>query len=895
MRCFDFSQLFLLLIIRCVFLFGQDVNVDQNYPPFGSASQIRSIIAQHMDRGEFSSIIERLERINASFGTLYLDKKIPSIYSYYGVALYNAKRVTDAQFALEQALYYYPNDTRSWINLGEIRIQTFQLSGAIHAFNEAFARGELSALPRLLRTKGWGTSWERFDMYTSDLEKLTHLCYKNMSMCAIDCSSGFEYADVPGEVFRQLTSMLPHAQDSKLLIDPIDRASVTSFETFQKKSLNSSGRAAERLKVGFISSDFGVHPVSTLIRGLLHFLSLPPLRQHLEVYCFSLQPFMSWWGSNISQTVEHFQLLPSMDTRDAAVLLAQHRIDILIDLNGHTIHSGLSIMSYRPAPVQVSYLGLPTTTGASFIDYYLSDLIATPPEHQAHYSEQLVLASFCYIANDYAQVQGEVGKATRRHRADRSALPISYALYEEYIANVSTAQFQHASHLSASAGFNQAVQAMQAANQSAFLSRAQVLLATLSNSQKMDPAIFTVWMNILQRFPDAGMLFMDYAAHRFYMPELFTGARFRGVEPHRLFSVQQSPWIDHLFAKTSLDLVLDTVVKNGHTTGLDGVWAGLPTISLAHQASSPARAAQSIATTLGDEKGLAFSLKDYEDIAFSLLRQSREAFSKAKHSRKHRRQAAAATGPEERWRLLYAWKDDISPLRLTSRLFDTRLFAASFAHLLQALYDSHYASLALAREGRRKRKFHVFASRQHSAIKSASTATEQLYDAESVHFPFPPSSYPPSSAPALPPEQSSKECKYHHKEGTVCMRAHWPDLPKYIFDGRMLMLNIGGIRSAKGWLNVNFPVSPPSSPLDSFLTNSLVTLWLAGRHFQRRTRARHPAPHALPKRPSRQLRVRHLLQSHSRAQQLWRQHALRHVARVVPRAQAWRHPAHRRA
>ena len=104
-----------------------------------------------------------------------------------------------------------------------------------------------------------------------------------------------------------------------------------------------------------------------LIRGGLTMLD----RSRLEVYVFTLSPKLSYWGTNVSKEVEHFVLLEDMNTYDSAEVIASYNIDILIDLNGHTLHTGLQVMSHQPAHIQMSYLGLPTSTGAPFIDYYI--------------------------------------------------------------------------------------------------------------------------------------------------------------------------------------------------------------------------------------------------------------------------------------------------------------------------------------------------------------------------------------------------------------------------------------------------------------------------------------------------------------------------------------------
>lgn len=416
----------------------------------------------------------------------------------------------------------------------------------------------------------------------------------------------------------------------------------------------------KRLKVGFMSSDFGVHPVAQLVRGLFQMINT----SRVEVFCFALQPKLSWWGQNISDTVEHFVWLQNMNTLDAAKEIARLGVEVLIDLNGHTMHSGLTIMTHRPAPVQMSFLGLPTTTAAPFIDYYIADSIAVPPEQRTHFSEQLVLMSDCYIANDYAQIQGDVLKFTGEHRAPRSTLPAKVDLDD-----------------------------------------ATFLFATLSNSQKMDPEIFHVWMNILRRFPGSKMVITEHAGSSVYMPHLHQDGQSYGIAQDRLVSIQQTPWIDHLYVKTSFDLILDTVVKNGHTTGLDGIWAGIPTISLAGGKEASARAAESIAASLDSALGMAYSLKEYEDMAFALARARRKSrLSPATSSAEDRYSAHSdraagksdsnaksgdSTAPtivsgEERLRL---WRKHVASQRTTSTLFDTPLYEQQFTRLLQGTWE----------------------------------------------------------------------------------------------------------------------------------------------------------------------------------------------------------------
>ena len=178
----------------------------------------------------------------------------------------------------------------------------------------------------------------------------------------------------------------------------------------------------------------------------------------------------------------------------------------------------------------------------------------------------------CYIVNDYAQMRGGVMEFTGENRAKREQL-----YTDTDISNVT------------------------------------LLFSTLSNFQKMDPSIFTVWMNILRRFPQSKLMTIEYAGFETAMKNLRKTSQVHGIKPDRIPLSPQAPWIDHVNTKTAIDMFLDTGTKNGHTTGLDSVWAGVPTVVLGGGATMPARAAESIAAGLESPIGVTYSLKDYED------------------------------------------------------------------------------------------------------------------------------------------------------------------------------------------------------------------------------------------------------------------------------------------
>ncbi|CAM9505407.1 unnamed protein product, partial [Ectocarpus fasciculatus] len=540
-------------------------------------------------------------------------------YTFRGVALHSLRDTQGAETAFAEGVKYFPNDTRAWINL-----------------SRASALGDKAATSRLLKAKGWVDSYQDFEQISSAVEKQATNCVMYGNDCLNEGPSGTEYTSISGVVHRELSRMSPNAQSSPFVVEEVASLWDVQTEVRREKALtqqmapsgNSAGAVApavrRRLKVGVISSDFGVHPVSSLIRGVLEFID----QNEIELYCFAVTDKMSWWGHNITASVEHFVVLVAMNYEEAAVIIAETGVEVLIDLNGHTLNTGLGIMKHRPALLQMSFLGLPTSSGADFIDYYIGDPVALPAEHATHFTEKLLLLPPCYIATDYAQLLGGILTLKNEKRWSRSTLKAD-----------------------------------------SDLSTISLLFGTFSNSQKLDPSVMHVWMNILSSFPDSKMFMVQHLGSDHAIPHLRNITKAFGVRPDRLTFSRHLPWIYHIQAKTSVDLLLDSTSKNGHTTGLDAVWAGIPMITMAGGRSMPARAGESIHDALESDTGLVYSLKEYEDLAIKFAKDQRR---------------------------LRIWRDNVERLRSTSTLFDTKRWTASFTRLLESTWEAaHVAESAL--------------------------------------------------------------------------------------------------------------------------------------------------------------------------------------------------------
>lgn len=711
------------LFVLCVILVLYSGRVHGKRSP----AQIRELINNHNVHGSHSSIISLSEQTIKEYGSLDIDDEYPSLYSYYGVALHYSQRTDDAIDAFKRVVVRFVNDTRSWINLGEQYGQVFRIAEAFEVYSIALEKGDISALPRLMRIMAWGGIWKDFDKVVSTIEKEAKKCHEDeyKSKCVIDSASGFEYTDLPGYITKYLEMYNPNSRSSPFKVDlnkiaglwtdmvggaryvkpkPVlpsaaagaaasstaafslpakkpekkeskfkflnniinkrilNNVVPTATDTPARQQVKSSPAVPEpvhvpvrdpnsaavsptgvkrRLKIGVISSDFGVHPVATLFRGVLQYLN-DNHNLELEIFAFSVKSEMSWWGHNISGTIEHFvPLYLYRNTQDAAAAIAATGVEILIDLNGHTKDSGLPILSHRPAPIQMTFLGLPTTSGSAFIDFIIGDRVSNPGEQVDQYVEKLALMQNCYISNDYAALRGKVLDLTGRLRCPRENLTSSIDL--TYIQPVSP-------------------EAPKNTNKPA-----RFLLGTLSNFQKINPDIFHVWMNIMRRFPSSVFAMVAFEGSHIALDWSKNYTKMYGIKETRVGGTKQAPWFNHIMQKTAFDLLFDTMSKNGHTTGLDAVWGGVPLVSLAGGSSMSKRASESIATALEvDYDLLSYSLKEYEDLAYDLLKN------------------------ERKMRLV---REQMERARSTSRLFDTAAWTREFANLLEASWDSVHIAL----------------------------------------------------------------------------------------------------------------------------------------------------------------------------------------------------------
>lgn len=307
-------------------------------------------------------------------------------------------------------------------------------------------------------------------------------------------------------------------------------------------------RGRQPLRVGYVSPDFRQHPVASFMRPLLR--AHDPDR--VEVFCYSSVRRPDATSAELQQLAPHWRDIASFTDEVAAQLIAQDRIDILVDLAQHGAGHRLGIFARKPAPVQISWLGYPGTTGVAAIDYRLTDPQLDPPElGDDHSSEALVRLPrtfWCYEA----PCEHEIGE-----------LPA--------------------------------------------IERGYVTFGSLNSCKKLSEVCLQSWARILRAIPDAKLLTIaPEGKARERIHELFATS---GVEPSRV--EMRAPMSRDAYYRTyqELDIALDPAPYGGGTTSLDALWMGVPLITR-RGALAVGRSGASLLHNLGLARELVASTDD---------------------------------------------------------------------------------------------------------------------------------------------------------------------------------------------------------------------------------------------------------------------------------------------
>jgi predicted O-linked N-acetylglucosamine transferase (SPINDLY family) len=315
------------------------------------------------------------------------------------------------------------------------------------------------------------------------------------------------------------------------------------------------------LNIGYLSPDFCTHSVAFFIEEVLAHHD----RKKVKVFCYSNTPGADDFTQRFQELADHFRDIRPLSDDAAAEMIRKDKIDILVDLAGHTRNNRLLVFARKPAPVQLTWLGYPDTTGLSTMDYRLTDAIADPE-----------------------------GAADHRHSETLVRMPHGFLCYRP------AGEFYPVSKLP-------------------MLNAGGVTFGSFNNNSKISLPVITAWAAILKRVPESRLKlksrsFGDSGSRKAILEEFET----HGVPAERiLFEGYRLSLKEHSLLYSTVDIALDTFPYNGTTTTCEALWMGVPVITLSGDCHV-SRVGQSILTHLGFEEWVGKSLIDYVDRAVAL-------------------------------------------------------------------------------------------------------------------------------------------------------------------------------------------------------------------------------------------------------------------------------------
>ena len=309
----------------------------------------------------------------------------------------------------------------------------------------------------------------------------------------------------------------------------------------------------KKIKIGYLCGEFREQATSILMTEVWEKHN----KEDFEIIAFD-----SGWDdkslrrNRIIKAFDKFIDISKVSDFDAAKLIYKEQIDILINLNGFFGTGRPVVFSYRPAGIQINYLGFPGTIGSKYIDYILCDQTVVPIESKKFYNEKIIYFPDSYQAND-----------TKRNISDKKFLREELSLPKK-----------------------------------------SFVFCCFNNNYKITPNMFDVWARLLKKIDNSVLWLIEGNSEA--TENLKKEAKIRNIDASRLIFAKRMKLEDHLARHKNADLFLDTLPYNAHTTASDSLWAGLPVLTCLGKAF-PGRVAASLLRSLDLPELITYSENEY--------------------------------------------------------------------------------------------------------------------------------------------------------------------------------------------------------------------------------------------------------------------------------------------
>ena len=491
-----------------------------------------------------------------------------------GIVLHDLKQLEVAVASYDKAIQLDPDYAEAYYNRGNALQDLKQLEAAVVSYDKAiqldpdyvkayYNRG--NALQHLKRFDAAASSYDKAIQLKPDLDYLIgmrlharmHLNdWSNLESNVAELITKIELGIKSSPSFGILsltTSLLIQRKAAEIWTKDRNPYNLSLGPILKLQRSN-------KIRIGYFSADFRNHAVSLLAAELFEIHD----RSRFELIAFSFGADTNdAMRKRVMAAFDKFIDVTSQPDSAVAILARSLKIDIAIDLGGHTGNNRMGIFSYRAAPIQVGYIGYPGTSGADYIDYLIADKTIIPKHSQQHYVEKIAYLPNSFQVNDRKRVIS--GKKFTR---EELGLPVE--------------------------GF---------------------VFCCFNSSYKITPHVFDSWISILNSV--TGSVLWLSEANQTAVVNLRKEAEKRGLDPQRLVFAKRMQLPEYLASYQIADLFLDTLPYNAGATASDALWAGLPVITCIGE-SFASRMAASLLTAINLPELITNTRAEYGILAIEL-------------------------------------------------------------------------------------------------------------------------------------------------------------------------------------------------------------------------------------------------------------------------------------
>lgn len=502
----------------------------QRYPRQQNAWKLMALVLMGMDRDDLSCM--------PAIRAMALASTDPDIYYILVNALWKGRRSHVAAWLAQWLLPRFPDSGPLWNVLGMLRRQVSDVYAA-----ERFCRHAIDLMPEdpdVMSNLG------SIVCDLGDMRAATGLFEQALALAPEELTIRSNY------LFALLHSS--HISPEDLF------AQHQTYGWLAQRRAQQLGQAFsfdERpdpdrpLRLGFVSADLRNHAVSSFIENIWHDLD----KTRFSIHAYSNSLIHDDVSERLKQSTAQWRAVAGMDDSRLAQLIYDDGVDVLIDLSGHTAGTRLPMLAFKPAPVQMGWIGYPCTTGLAAMDYHLVDSnMAAPGELEAQFTEALI-------------------------------------------------------YLRPSASFDLDAAPSQRITAAPCLSNGHVTFASLNRPRKLNDEVFQAWAAVLTQVPDARMIIGNMSGERM-SAEISARLQALGVRPGQLSFRQHMGWSEYIQLHGEIDILLDTFPYSGGTTSCNAVVLGIPTITLEGR-TLVGRQGSSLMKSVGLEEFIARSVDDY--------------------------------------------------------------------------------------------------------------------------------------------------------------------------------------------------------------------------------------------------------------------------------------------